>query len=191
MDAAHQPANLGRKRPSKVRGTPGWERKRGVAQLHVRTAWILMVAQCSAIPRQVRHYDATTFWTGGNQEGSITSGNWWDNDYKCHCIFHLGAKEVMMYAHQNGAYRGHAVYDVKQDKIGDTLHSMLATGTNHQWTNDAKATGGSVGNNGRARNQGEGFARRSFAEHLIGCRLQRKRRVAQLRPGFSLSLRVL
>ena len=100
------------------------------------------------------------------QVGNVAQGDWFTTDYKSNAIFSLKAKEVMMMAHSDGSYMGHAAYDVVSEKQQATLHSMLAAGSNHQWTSSAKSQAGSVGANGRARNAGDGFVDHGFAIYV-------------------------
>ena len=111
-----------------------------------------------------QHYDKTTFWTGTSPVGALNGGGTtWDNDYKGEAIFHMKPDEVMMLAHNNGAYMGHAVYSVLDAQKGKTLHELLATGSSVTWTGTSTSREGGVGANGRERNVGDAFVDQGYA----------------------------
>ena len=66
-------------------------------------------------------------------------------------------------AHNDGAYKGHAVYTVLDAQKGKTLHQLLVAGSSVVWTGTSTSRDGGVGSNGRARNAGDGFVDHGFA----------------------------
>ncbi len=102
-----------------------------------------------------RHYYDTDFWTGTAQYGSANSP--FLNDYKSYAFSRLPANEMMMLANNDGSTMGTAKYSLVGSAINKTLYWMFNNLSNTTITGSRTANTGTVGSNGRARNDGESF----------------------------------
>lgn len=102
-----------------------------------------------------RHYYDTDFWTGTAQYGSVNAP--FLNDYKSPAFSKLPATEIMMLANNDGATMGTAKYSLIGSAVNNTLYWMFNNLSNTTITGSRTGNSGSVGSNGRLRNDGESF----------------------------------
>lgn len=102
-----------------------------------------------------RHYYDTDFWTGTAQYGSVSAP--FANDYKSTAFSKMPATEIMMLANNDGVVMGSAKYSLVGSAINKTLYWMFNNLSNTTITGNRTGNSGSVGSNGRLRNDGESF----------------------------------
>ena len=108
-----------------------------------------------------RHYFDNSWWSASNTAGSIASPM--TSDFKHRSFYELGAGEIMIVAHREGAVEGTAYYQFTTTYKGKTLQWMFANLSNKTVTGNKAGGTGSVGNNGHARNAGDAFIDHSHA----------------------------
>lgn len=103
----------------------------------------------------IRHYDDTDFWTGTAQYGNINAP--FANDFKSTAFSQVPATELMMMANNLGVLMGTAKYSLIAPATGNNLYWMFNNLTNTTITGNRTGNSGSVGSNGRSRNDGDSF----------------------------------